>query len=66
MDTREYNRQLKEVATALKNLGEAFHGQRTPEEQAIWDTNIAKYESVTGKTLVRQHDGSVKMPFETV
>lgn len=36
---------------------------RTPEEAASWDADIALYEESLGCTLVRQHDGSVAIPF---
>lgn len=38
---------------------------RTPEDETAWNENIALYEDLLRKTLVRQHDGSVAFPFRT-
>ncbi len=58
---------LKQVNAIHKKLMDShpMKPDRTPEEAAQWTENIALYEEALGKTLVRQHDGTVAFPFRT-
>ena len=57
---RELNKIHRKLEPFMKHPG-----PQTSEEVESWNTNIAAYEDLLGKKLVRSDNGDVLLPFRT-
>jgi len=55
-------KQINEVHRRLMQL-HPMKENRTADEETEWNTNIALYEDLLGKKLIRGNDGRIELPF---